>query len=268
MIMIMIKMRTLSHDDNVSIVTSSFSSERIESSKAVLAELFPHNKRWISHGGQKKDINNDKMCLQVLNECGEEIPRFVSHFLDELPPVSFKHIDVSALLGKMQQINADIDYLKQTMGTQVAACETLREVSAKLDSHLTAVEAHAGPDATFPVTCLSAVEIQPGPALRATGLSSIVMEKPPGPEPAPCTPSGANGWATVTPGGTDVSQPAQPVDPALGQTQTPPWSVVVRDGRRQKQVRQKQVFEDTAHRRPTPRTVKTSAGHVRSQRGC
>lgn len=84
----------------------------------------------------------------------------------------------------MQQINADIDYLKQTMGTQVAACETLWEVFAKLDSSLTAVEAHAGPDATSPVTCLSAVEIQPGPALRATGLSSIVMEKSLGPEPA------------------------------------------------------------------------------------
>ena len=82
---IVIKMRTLSQDDIVAVVTSSFSSERIETSKAVLAELFPHNKRWISFRGQKKDINNVKMCMQVLNECGEEVPRFVSHFLDELP---------------------------------------------------------------------------------------------------------------------------------------------------------------------------------------
>lgn len=103
-------------------------------------------------------------------------------------------------------------------------------MSAKLDSRLTAVEAHTGPDATFPDTCLSAVGIQPGPALTATGLSLTVMEKSPGPVPAPCTPSGANGWATITSEGTDASQPAQPVDPALGQTQTPPWSLVVSDG--------------------------------------
>lgn len=140
----MIKMQTLSHNDIVSIVMSSFSSEWIESSKAVLSELLPHYKRRISHRGQKKDINNVKMCLQVLNECGEEISRFVLHFLDELPPVSFKHIDVSVLLGKMQQINTDIDYLKRTMGTQVA-CEMLREVSEKLDGRLTAVMGHCDP---------------------------------------------------------------------------------------------------------------------------
>lgn len=92
---IVIKMRTLSHDDIVTIVTSSFSSERIETSKAVLSELLPHHKRWISHRGQKKDVNNVKMCLQALNECGEEIPRFVSHFLDDLPP---SHLNTSMCL--------------------------------------------------------------------------------------------------------------------------------------------------------------------------
>ena len=187
---IVVKMRTLGHDDIVSIVTSSFSSDRIESSKAVLSELFPHNKRWTSYRGPKKDINNVKLCLQVLNECGEEIPRFVSHFLDELPPVSFKHVDVSALLGKMQQINVDIDYLKRTMDNQVAACETLRVVSAKFDNRLTAVEEPRGPDATTSAACLSAGEIGgpgPGSAPSTSGLPSIVT---PSPDPAPCTNAG------------------------------------------------------------------------------
>lgn len=131
-----------------------------------------------------------KMCPQVLNECGEEIPRFVSHFLDVLPPVSFKHIDVSALLGKMQQINADIDYLKRTMGTQVAACETLREVSAKLDGRLTAVEGPCGPDATFSAACLSAVEIQLGPLLWPAGSFVRCYYEPRHPRGADGGPSG------------------------------------------------------------------------------
>ena len=195
-------------------------------------------------------------------KCGEEVPRFVSHFLDELPPVSFKHIDVSALLGKMQQINADIDYLKRTMGTQVDACETMREVAEKLDSRLTSVEGHRGPDATSPAACVSAVEMQPGPAL-----SSTAMEKPPGPDAAP---AGVNGLLTVTPGRNGGCQPAPYVDPALGRTQDPPWSMVVKDGRRLKQVRLKQVGlpENSAHRSPTPRNVKTPAArNVRKKTG-
>ncbi|KAJ8361889.1 hypothetical protein AAFF_G00414190 [Aldrovandia affinis] len=44
----------------------------------------------------------------------------------------------------MQQINADIEYLKRTTDTQTTACETLRVVSATLDNRLTAVEKPRG----------------------------------------------------------------------------------------------------------------------------
>ncbi|KAL7374985.1 hypothetical protein ABVT39_010259 [Epinephelus coioides] len=97
---IAVKMRTLCHDDIVLLVTNSFSSKRIESSKKALFEVSPNtSQRCVSQKGAQKDLNNIKMCLTVLNKCGEDIPRFVSHFLDELPRVSFNHMDVSALLG-------------------------------------------------------------------------------------------------------------------------------------------------------------------------
>ena len=64
---IVVKLRTLSHNYILSLATSSFSSERIEASKTVLSELYPNSIRWVAHRGQKKDINNVKMCLQVLN---------------------------------------------------------------------------------------------------------------------------------------------------------------------------------------------------------
>lgn len=103
------------------------------------------------------------------------------------------------------------------------------------------------------------MEIQPGLAPGATGLPSTVMEKQLGPDPASCTPSRVNGWLTATHGGTDGSQTAQSVDPVLGRMQTLPWSMVVKDGRRLKQVRLKQVPENPAHRSLTPRTVKNSS---------
>ena len=111
---LLIKSRTLDQDNIVKIVKSSFSSQRIKASKAVMAELFPDNKRWSSHRGDKKDEIHVKMCLALFKEKGE-LPRFVSQYIDELPPVSFKHVDVSALLGRIQQINIDIKLLKTSL---------------------------------------------------------------------------------------------------------------------------------------------------------
>lgn len=163
----------------------------------------------------------------------------------------------------MQQINADIDYLKRTMDTLVAACETLRVVSANLGNRLTAVERPSGPGATFSAACLSATEIPPDSVPSVLGPSSNVMEKPSGPDPiAPGTPSMDNGGGTATPDGTDGSRPAQPVDPAPGRTQAPAWSMVVKEGRRLNQ-----VPENSAHRRPTPSTVKTPTRYVRKKTG-
>lgn len=53
------------------------------------------------------------MCLKVLNGCGDDRPRFVSHYVEELPPVSFNHIDMSVLLGRMEQINNGICGMKE-----------------------------------------------------------------------------------------------------------------------------------------------------------
>lgn len=144
------------------------------------------------------------------------------------------------------------------MGTQVAACEMLRDVSEKLEARLTAVEGHCDPDAI----CFTAVETQLGLAPSVSGLPSAVLERPMGLGPVFCPPSAADGGLTAERGETDGGRPAQSVDPALGRTQTPPWSRVVKDGRRLKQ-----VSENPAHRSPTPRTVKTPARYGRKKTG-
>ncbi|MEQ2170352.1 hypothetical protein GOODEAATRI_034660 [Goodea atripinnis] len=36
--------------------------------------------------------NNVKVCLKVLNECRDDVSRFMSHYLDELLPVTFTNI--------------------------------------------------------------------------------------------------------------------------------------------------------------------------------
>ena len=95
-----IKIRALSQDEIVLLAASNFDSDWIEASKKMLFELCPTTQRNISHKGAQKDVNNIKSCLKVLNECGDNIPRFVSHYLDELPPVTFTNMDVCGLLQK------------------------------------------------------------------------------------------------------------------------------------------------------------------------
>lgn len=98
---LVVKMKTLSQDDIVLMAVNHFGSEWIENSKRVLFELCPSTQRNVIHKGAHKDANNVKSCLKLLNEVGENIPRFVSHFLDELPPVTFNSLDVLACLAEL-----------------------------------------------------------------------------------------------------------------------------------------------------------------------
>lgn len=88
-----VKIKSMTQDEIIFLASNTFDSEWIESSKKVLFKLCPDTKqRCMIYKGNQKDTNNIKYCLEVLNECGDNIPRFVSHYLDELPPVSFNNL--------------------------------------------------------------------------------------------------------------------------------------------------------------------------------
>ncbi len=110
-----VKMKTMSHDEIVLLAANTFDSEWIESSKKVLLDFCTSTQRNVSHKGSQKDVNNIKSCLKVMNECGENVPRFVSHYLDELPPVTFSNMDVSCLLGKIEQLSSEVCAMKRVM---------------------------------------------------------------------------------------------------------------------------------------------------------
>lgn len=62
------------------------------------------------------------------------------HYLDELPPIGFDHIDVSTLLGWLQQLSMDICGVKSVLEAQTLACEKLREETVALDNRVSAIE--------------------------------------------------------------------------------------------------------------------------------
>lgn len=136
-----VKIKTLSQDEIVLLATNTFDSEAIEASKKVLFEVCTGtSQRQIAHKGQNRDANNIKLCLKVLNELGEDIPRFVSYYLDELPPVTFSSLDISYLLRRMEQLSAEVGALKHIAQLQTGVCETVRAETLEINRRLTAFE--------------------------------------------------------------------------------------------------------------------------------
>ncbi|KAK9970037.1 hypothetical protein ABG768_028176 [Culter alburnus] len=133
-----VKIKTLSQDEIVLLAAKMFDSDWIEASKKVLFELCPTTQQNVSHKGPQKDVNNIKSCVKVMNECGEDIPRFVSHYLDELPPVSFDSIDVSSLLGRMEQLSAELCSMTHT-ALHVNVGEDLRAITVDINQRVCAL---------------------------------------------------------------------------------------------------------------------------------
>ncbi len=75
-----------------------------------------------------------------MNECSEDVPRFVSHYLDELPPVSFDSIDVSSLLGRMEQLSAELCSMKHALQLHVNVGEDLRVITVDINRRVCALE--------------------------------------------------------------------------------------------------------------------------------
>ncbi len=141
-----VKMKTMSQEELVLLASNNFDSEWIQTSKKVLFELCPGTKqRCVAHKGSMKDANNVKSCLKILNECGEKIPRFVSHYLDELPPVSFNNLDISNLLSKMERLHSEVCALRCTVKLQADVEEDLRAVASSMDCRVAALERRLEP---------------------------------------------------------------------------------------------------------------------------
>ena len=138
------RIKTLSQDEIVLLATNTFDTEGIEASKKVLFEMCPGtSQRNVAHKGLHKDANNIKLCLKVLNECGVNTPRFVSHYLEDLPPVSFTSIDTTCLLRRMEQLFTEVCSLKRVTQLQTEVCE---QINGRVDLLERRPERAAGSD--------------------------------------------------------------------------------------------------------------------------
>lgn len=67
------------------------------------------------------------------NECGENLPRFVSHYFYELLPVTFKSPEISSLLGRIEQMQLEVCDMKHVMKMQTSCTEELHVATLDLN---------------------------------------------------------------------------------------------------------------------------------------
>lgn len=224
-----IKIKTMTQDEIVVLAVNYFDSEWIEASKKLLFELCPTTQRCVSHKGSQKDVNNIKSCLKVLNECGDNIPRFVSHYLDDLPPVTFSSLDISSLLGKLERMQTEVCAMKQAMQLQADVSDSLRAVTADVDRRVNALECRdSGGSAVLPPCNSGGTER--GPASIARPLSGAARG-----EPLTAAAVGGTAEASTAAGTTaptlDAELELTAASPG-GATRSPKWSQVVKRNRR------------------------------------
>ncbi|KAI9544828.1 hypothetical protein NQZ68_042202 [Dissostichus eleginoides] len=205
----------MTQDERVLVASNTFDSEWIETSKKTLFELCPETKQQcVTFKGNQK-----------LNECGENIPCFVSHHLDELPPVTFNNLDVSNLLSKMERLHSEVCALRHVVEVQAEIGEDLRAVAATMDSRVAAVEHQLEPSHGGGLAVPSDAETACGSAQGdgQDGAVSVKDASPPGSSadvyPNCVDPVAASGTVSVcvSPGGTAVNSQI--------------WSQVVKQGR-------------------------------------
>lgn len=234
---IVVKMKTLSHDEIILLTTNNFSSEWIEESKRLLFEVCPNTTlRCVAHKGPQKDINNIKACLKVLNECGENIPRFVSHYLNELPPVGFGHMDASALLSRVERLSQEVFGLRKALETQAGVSENLGAIAEAIERRVTEVEKHRASDGGPGAGTTGEGMRGPAGPVRQEESSTTPAEKP-------CLLGLDTGIASTSRGGlkgaVGSAQQQEFMNGAVtsprSQQQSPQWSVVVKEGRKRLQ---------------------------------
>ena len=151
-----------------------------------------------------------KLCLSLFNEIGNNIPMFVSHCLEKLPPVGFGSMDTSALLRRLEQLSSEVAGLRRVCEAQATVNDNLKAATEAVNQRLSAfVERSASPPASIGLReGASASETrQPAPVLQEMSAARI-----------------------STPGETSTESS----EPQSRTPRSPLWSTMVRKGARKR----------------------------------
>lgn len=112
------KLSTSDDDTLIRICFSAFSYDEIKNSKALLFDSVPTNIRNIKRKQKGKEHRDLADIIGLLKSTDPDvIPIFVARHLDNLPPITFDHLDVTKLLKDLTLLKDEVRELKSTSVT-------------------------------------------------------------------------------------------------------------------------------------------------------
>lgn len=107
------KLSIIDEDTLIRLCVSSFKSDKIKQSKALLFQSIPTAKRNISRKQQGKENRDMEDIISLFKGTDPEvIPVFVARDLEKLPPITFDHLDPSTLLKRLLIVESELKEIK------------------------------------------------------------------------------------------------------------------------------------------------------------
>lgn len=142
------KMDTLDVESLVRLCSETYSENDTKVSKDLVFGLL-HNEsdstklinRRNSKLSESIKVKNIRDILQLLQEKGTaDLPQFVALDLGNLPPITFDHIDVTALLSQIENTKTKIDILQSAVQQQNVVSDALAETNMALGNRVARIE--------------------------------------------------------------------------------------------------------------------------------
>ena len=141
------KIDLMDPDTVTKLCIDTFHESVIEKSKDLIFKLL-HDagdstaySRRLNKGPGTKSVKNVQDIWLLLQEKGNiPMPKFVAHDLGKLPPVHFDHIDVTVLFKRIENGNATINILKDTISTLSESNNSMSDMIGELDARMKKLE--------------------------------------------------------------------------------------------------------------------------------
>lgn len=111
------KIDIMDEESLIRLCTSTFNKTEINTAKSLLFESISTSTRKISRRKNKEQKDVEDIIAVLKNTDPDKTPIFVARLLEKLPPISFDHVDVSALLKDILVLKQDVLNLKQSSVT-------------------------------------------------------------------------------------------------------------------------------------------------------
>lgn len=129
------KLGLLDNETLIRICVTGFSEEDVSNAKKLLFTSIEGSGRMKSRRVDKVQRDLEDMATLLLNTDPEKTPLFVAKDLHKLPPVDFKHVDVTRLLKDLRFLQSEMRVIQETYVTSEQLCALKQELQCNSNTN-------------------------------------------------------------------------------------------------------------------------------------